>query len=360
MDRLLAAIAHAAMDLLGSERAFVLTLVGEDPVVSASASRGPRPGLPSLSMVRRAMEQKKEVIIGDLSERADLRAAMSVQAMKLGCVMCAPLIEGDVVLGAIYTDSHVATDQELSEAARYMRALAAHAAIAITNARHMAELARRAEWAAEIAHDIRSPASGILMVAESLAQSNPRPAELKAGLNDIIKLAQRSIHLAEALLKDGSQPPIPVDLSTLLTELISVACRSHKVHVELHIAEPLVVLGKPTELERVFSNLLCNAIKYNPPGESLHVRLEREADQAMIQIADSGPGIPPEALERIFVRGVQAPGAQAGFGLGLSIVRTIVEAHQGSVYARNLPGGGAVFQVHLPLCAGLCGPASQG
>src|SRR5213078_1583943 len=107
-------------------------------------------------------------------------------------------------------------------------------------------------------------------------------------------------------------------------------------------------------LQQVVWNLLNNAIKFTPAGGRVHVRLERGDSAAIVTVCDSGPGIPPEFLPHVFERFRQADAsttrAQGGLGLGLAIVRHLVEMHGGCVYADSPgEGRGATFAVRLPL-----------
>jgi signal transduction histidine kinase len=103
----------------------------------------------------------------------------------------------------------------------------------------------------------------------------------------------------------------------------------------------------------VFWNLLANAVKFTPAGGMVDVYLERNGSLAEIRIEDTGPGVPPEFLPRIFERFSQADGSSTrkygGLGLGLAIVRHLVELHGGTVSAANREAGGAMLIVRLPI-----------
>src|SRR5690606_16507594 len=114
------------------------------------------------------------------------------------------------------------------------------------------------------------------------------------------------------------------------------------------------VYGDAARLQQVVNNLLTNAIKFTPHGGRVAVRLERDRDHAQLAVTDTGMGIRPEVLPRLFNRFVQADSSvtrtHGGLGLGLSIVRHLVEAHRGSVHAESPgEGKGATFRVSLPL-----------
>ena len=104
-------------------------------------------------------------------------------------------------------------------------------------------------------------------------------------------------------------------------------------------------------VERVFCNLLDNAAKYTPPGSPLSIRAELEGDVVWVGVEDSGSGVPVEMREEIFTKFTRGDpeSARSGVGLGLSICRTIVEAHGGRIWVENRPDGGACFIFTLPV-----------
>ncbi|HOV39347.1 MAG TPA: sensor histidine kinase, partial [Spirochaetales bacterium] len=108
----------------------------------------------------------------------------------------------------------------------------------------------------------------------------------------------------------------------------------------------------PDRLRQVVGNLLDNAVKYSPPGKSVLLKGVLQADSLLIRVEDEGEGIPPQDLPHIWNRLYRGEKARPkpGLGLGLSLVKAIVEAHGGSVRASNNPvTGGAVLEVHLPV-----------
>jgi CheY-like chemotaxis protein len=132
-----------------------------------------------------------------------------------------------------------------------------------------------------------------------------------------------------------------------------IESRRHELTVEIR-AQNLLVDGDPDRLAQVFSNLLSNAAKYTEAGGHITLSLDRETDEAVVAVRDNGVGIPPHALEQVFdmfsqVRSGEVRGAE-GLGIGLSLVRTLVQMHSGTVCAfSDGPGRGARFTVRLPL-----------
>ncbi|MCZ7545939.1 MAG: HAMP domain-containing histidine kinase [Anaerolineae bacterium] len=114
------------------------------------------------------------------------------------------------------------------------------------------------------------------------------------------------------------------------------------------------VLGDSHQLCQMFANLIENAVKFTPQGGAVNVRAWADGDWLTVEVADTGIGIPPEAVERIFDRFYRAhqPGAEhiSGSGLGLSLVKTIVDTHGGDITVESELGGGARFRVALPAC----------
>jgi len=114
--------------------------------------------------------------------------------------------------------------------------------------------------------------------------------------------------------------------------------------------EPLTIAGDQTKLTWALSNLVANAIRYTPSGGRIEIRMTPEADAVLVSVADSGPGIAPEQRERIFERFTQAAdGGEIGAaGLGLAIVRDIVQAHGGRIQLDSEIGRGSRFTLELP------------
>jgi signal transduction histidine kinase len=118
--------------------------------------------------------------------------------------------------------------------------------------------------------------------------------------------------------------------------------------------DPLTVRGEVVYLKRVVDNLLTNAVKFTSEGGQVAVSLSRQDDQAVLQVVDSGIGIPPEEQDLIFERFYRAGESRRrnlrGTGLGLSLVKEIVEAHGGAVDVKSEVDTGTIFTVMLPVC----------
>ncbi len=132
------------------------------------------------------------------------------------------------------------------------------------------------------------------------------------------------------------------------------ALAAKAMRLRLHLAEePLWLQADPDRISQIVGNLLANALEHTPAGGEVALIAQVEGPWVWLQVRDHGPGLPSEALERVFDRFYRVETsrsrAMGGSGLGLSIVKTLVELHGGEVRASNHPEGGALFEVRLPL-----------
>ena len=145
----------------------------------------------------------------------------------------------------------------------------------------------------------------------------------------------------------------PVNLRGLLVEVVELyedVADAKPVSVTLADGPDVTISGAPDRLRQVFANLLDNAIKYTPPGGHVAAAVSREGDEAIVRIEDTGVGIAPADLPRIWERLYRADRSRSerGLGLGLSLVKAYVEAHGGRIEATSELGHGSVFVVRLP------------
>jgi len=245
------------------------------------------------------------------------------------------------------------------------------AASALENVRlyHSAREAIRArdEVLAVVSHDLRNPLNVILMTASLLLQQNARvtaPGEGERKMRVALERIQRSAKQMALLVRDlldanrieaGAlvlEPESHTALALLEEALDAIRPLASEKGVKLLGAPPprwLRVLADRSRLLQVFSNLLGNAIKFTPAGGEVSVSVQRVEEGVRFSVKDTGPGIPPENLPRLFDRYWQAPAtAKLGSGLGLFIAKGIVEAHGGTLCVKSQPGDGSVFTFTVP------------
>jgi signal transduction histidine kinase len=138
---------------------------------------------------------------------------------------------------------------------------------------------------------------------------------------------------------------------SLAIDAVGMPAGAKQIRISSSLADRVEIQGDPHRLQQIVWNLLVNAVKFTPEGGQVDVRLEGRDGEAFIQVTDTGQGIDPELLPRLFDAFWQGDPVrrQGGLGLGLTIVRTLVEAHGGHVEAESEgPGRGATFRVRLP------------
>ena len=234
-------------------------------------------------------------------------------------------------------------------------------------ARAEAEVANRAKdsFLAMLGHELRNPLSairaalGLLEVAGRDPQAAKRAREvIGRQVNQLVTVVEELLDIARITTGRMMLDRRPVELGELAQQTVQnlrLAGRfiRHEVTIETDAAW---LYGDPGRLAQMLSNLLVNALKYTPEGGRIAVRVATEEDTVVLAVTDTGDGIPPALLERIFdlfVRGDQALGRTgSGLGIGLTLVRRLAELHGGSVQAASAgPGRGSAFTVRLPSIA---------
>ncbi|MEW4568721.1 ATP-binding protein [Tautonia sp. JC769] len=308
-----------------------------------------------------------ESALDSLATDPDRRRAL--RSLGIGSIMILPLIARDRILGALTLLT--------TRPGRYFSAadlpsageLATLAALAIDNARLYDDareaVRRRDEFLAMLSHELRNPLSSIihattvLRLAPDLPSHQADPIEvvgrqsqqmsrLLDDLLDISRVTRGIIHLERA----------PVDLFDVLDQALesarpAIESAGHRLHLNLPGGSPPVI-GDHARLVQVLVNLLTNAARYTPPGGDISVEVVPGSQTVELLVRDNGVGIDPEFLPRIFDlfaqgrRGLDR--SQGGLGIGLTLVREIVELHDGSIsaFSEGL-GRGSTFRVRFPV-----------
>ena len=222
----------------------------------------------------------------------------------------------------------------------------------------------------DISHELRSPLAR-LTVALELARQRSGP-EAKSALERIDRetsrlneLIQRLLTIARLESGDESIEKLPVDLEQIVREIAKDAAfeaQTRRCQVEATVVDNCVVVGSASLLHSAIENVVRNAIRYTKEGTSVQVRLEQgvgiendslQGPEAVVRVTDSGPGVPEDALDKLFrpfYRIDDARGRQTGgVGLGLAITDRAVRLHGGTIRVANRPQGGLVVEIRLPL-----------
>ncbi|NMF65385.1 PAS domain S-box protein [Brasilonema octagenarum] len=234
-------------------------------------------------------------------------------------------------------------------------------------AREAAETANRIkdEFLAVLSHELRSPLNPILGWSSMLRNGKLNAAKTAYALETIERNAKLQVQLIEDLLDVSrilrgklSLNMAPINLASTITaamETVQLAAQAKSIRVETVFEKDIgQILGDSARLQQIIWNLLTNAVKFTPNGGNVEIQLNRIGSQAQIQVRDTGKGITPDFLPHVFEYFRQADSTTTrtfgGLGLGLAIVRHLVELHGGTVHADSPGvGQGATFTVRLPL-----------
>jgi signal transduction histidine kinase len=212
-----------------------------------------------------------------------------------------------------------------------------------------------------VAHDLRSPLNTISMAAALLLDVPASEADRAKRLRIIQRTGEQMNRLIQDLLSVTTieagrlsieQRKVEVrHLFREAREMLEPAAREKAITLVFQPAADIPAInGDPGRVLQVFSNLISNAVKFTPQGGVITIAAESGSDSVQFSVRDTGPGIPPEDLARIFGKFWQAKrGDKRGVGLGLAIARGIVEAHGGSIAVRSEMGRGSVFTFSLPV-----------
>lgn len=211
-----------------------------------------------------------------------------------------------------------------------------------------------------LAHDLRTPLTRLRGTAELALGDGGDPAEARSALADCVDETDRVLHLLEVLLDVSAAEAGVLVLRRERVDLCALASRAAELYrevaeqknmmIELDLPSPVEMDGDPVRLGQALSNLVDNALKYTPEGGRVSVAASAEPGAVTVTVSDNGPGVPAaerDAVWRRLYRG-DASRSQRGWGLGLTLVRAVAQAHGGSASVGDAPGGGARFQMRFP------------
>jgi signal transduction histidine kinase/DNA-binding response OmpR family regulator len=320
--------------------------------------------------VKRVLETGARELIEGPAQPADGK-------IKPDCAVVFPLIAREKTLGCLALAFGPSGRQYEADNLSLAEDLSCRAAIAIDNALLVRNIQdgdrRKDEFLAMLAHELRNPLAPIRNAVEILRMTGPAAPPLQTARDLIDRQLRHLTRLVDDLLDVSriTQGKIKLqmevlDLTTAAVSAVEASrplidSRKHEFLLSLP-AEPLLVKADPARLAQVLSNLLNNAAKYTEEGGKIWLTAERESDEAIVRVRDTGSGISSDILPRVFdpfIQGEQsADRSQGGLGIGLTLVRRLVEMHGGSVEANSRGSGlGSEFVVRLPLVLGQSSPA---
>jgi PAS domain S-box-containing protein len=313
----------------------------------------------------------RRAIVATHVQHSDDPMAQLAKSWGIRAYACNPLLVGNRLLGTLSFASRV-KDQFDAEEVAFIETICHYVTVACERLRLLEALKaadrRKDEFLAILAHELRNPLAPILSAVKVLHLKGSPAPEARGSREILDRQVEHLTRLVDDLLDVSriSRNKLELRKSRIdLTDVISGAIessrplieqRGHELLVSLP-PEPVYVDGDLVRLTQVFLNLLNNAAKYTEPPGRIRIAAERQANSVIVCVADSGMGIPSEKLPHLFEMFYQGDRslerAQSGLGLGLSLVRWLVDAHGGRVEARSEGiGKGSEFVVHLPVLAG--------
>jgi len=219
------------------------------------------------------------------------------------------------------------------------------------------------QFVADASHELRTPLAVMRGELESLAQDARLARDTREALGSVLEEVERLAEIVESLFAlsrldagEAGGEWLRFDLGELAAttaEQMSLLATDKNIRVDCHSTPGVTVVGDRARLKQVIVNLLDNAIKYTPNGGRIALSVRREGSHALLEVTDTGVGIPAEALPHVFKRFYRVDGSrsreQGGAGLGLSIVKSICAAHGAEVEVLSTPGAGSTFRVRQPL-----------
>lgn len=307
-------------------------------------------------------------IIQNEKDRARLQYPAAAEAENIRSMLFVPLRGKGQALGVVraYSSRENAFGPD---DVKFLEAIAAQGAIAIENAMAYQAMCKmdeqKSKFTRTVTHELRAPVSGAQTLVSLIIDGYAGPLEekqagfllrLRRRLETLQMLIDDLLSLAAGRTGLAAEEVTGVTVGDAVAKVVAqVEPQAEGKRQTLEVEsdpEPLVVEATVQGLQRVFGNLIGNAVKYTPEGGKVTVSVRRVDHQVVVQVADSGIGIPAQSLPRLFTEFFRAPNAMAvetGTGLGLVIVRELVERFRGRVAVESQEGVGSTFTVFLPL-----------
>ena len=220
---------------------------------------------------------------------------------------------------------------------------------------------KRSNFVSDASHELKTPLASIKLLSDSILQNDMDPETVKEFVGDIGNEADRLTRMAQKLLsltriesQEDSDCEIVFIAPTVdrVVRMLSGIAQKSNINIHTQIIQDCPILIIEDDLYQIIFNLVENGIKYNIPGGDLFVTLDRQEDNAVISVKDTGVGIPEDSVGHVFERFYRVDKARSrksgGSGLGLSIVRNMVERNSGNITVESTVGEGSVFTLTFP------------
>ncbi|MDR3547681.1 MAG: ATP-binding protein [Candidatus Pacebacteria bacterium] len=302
-----------------------------------------------------------------------------------------PIVAHERTIGFLQFSAKCSGDPYTSEDRLLLRTFATQAAVALEKTRIYSQLEeyswsledkvqertkditdmqqRQREFFDDISHAFQTPLT-VIKNAMELLKNDPKDRDtlsfnyMEKSVDELSQLIRDVLQLARIDALPEEEAHEIVDVSSLVLEVIEyvdVICRQNRIRLSKDIEPQLIISGSRKQIQEVLVNLLSNSVRYMDgcSNKSIHVLVRHTEDRVEICITDTGVGIPEYLLPHIFDRFYRAHGSDTGHGLGLSIVKRIIDRHGGTISAESRPGKGATFIVRIPIARPLSSQAND-
>lgn len=359
LDELLGKITDILVENTGAERGcLLLRRGGEARVTTSSATGNKRPAMtPPRAVLDYVERTGEEVILGDIRDDERFAADPQIAGSPLTSVLCMPVRRQIEEVGYLYLENNLVANAFTAQRLEVLRLLLAQAVISLENAflygelkRHIDELenknAELERFNYTVSHDLKSPLvtiQGFLgLLRQDIHKGNEEAIEKDfATISSAVSTMASLLHdlLELSRIGHGLGTLRTIDLNALTADVIALS-QAGQVGVKVDVADDLPqILGDPTRIREVFQNLLDNALRYTAqtpePRIEIGVRPETETERYVIYVRDNGLGIDPRYHEKVFMLFEKLDSTREGTGIGLALVKRIVEMHGGRIWVES-------------------------
>ena len=404
IEKLLQTMMNVVMENAGADRACFLTKSGNQWLIQASASTGqnatiiaemsslPMQGNVPEAVINVVARTQELVLLADAQAESQFLRDAYIQERKPQSVLCLPLQNQGQLAGILYLENTLASGVFTAQRLEVLKLLSSQIAISLDNARGYEILEQKVaartselhilneslveqykelqmlnnektELMGIVSHDLKNPLGAIRGYAELVEQGYVEGAEAKEIVQQIGIISERMLDLVKNLLDLNRLEQKGIQLNMVHFDIRLVAesmlwqyqAAAEAKNITLTFVSDgtsFEVLADEQATLQVLDNLISNAIKYSPFGKNIVLRVRKSAETVRVEIQDEGPGISEEDMKRLFGKfarlSAQPTGGEHSTGLGLSIVKTLVEAMNGRVWCESELGKGATFIMELP------------
>jgi len=384
LNKLLSTLMTTILELAGAQPGFLILKKGGEWTIQTTKTL--ETGQPTdwepvplsqseevaVSIVRYVIRTEKAILLDNASEDHTFQSDPYIISQKPKSLLCAPIRGHGELVGVLYLENNTTTGSFSTEQLEMVRLLSAQAAISLENANLYSEMEDKVkertkdlhqmnedlkDFSHIVSHDLKAPLRSITTTAKWINEdySEQLDTQGKESLQDLMVGTQRMRQLIDGVLRYSKagynhEENEAVEVGLLVQDVIKALSPAPSVHIELETPFPTLTF-EPTKLQQIFQNLIGNAVKYmDKPEVQIRVGCTETEQHWQFYIADNGPGIAKKDFDRIFklFQSTTSKKTVDSSGVGLSIVKKIIERHDGRIWLESEVGKGTIFYFTVP------------